>query len=237
MHTTSVGIIGMGSFGSFAAEKLSKVAEIKAYDTKAAVDRKWSTDLAQVASCDYVLLCVPVSSYVSVLNSLKPLLGEKTIVVDISSVKIEPHRIFRQHMAKQPYVSLHPLFGPQSASDSLVGHDVVLCPELSSADALPGIVKCLSGLGLVVREMSADQHDKLMAELHALTFFVARGLDRIGVKPEEIMTPSYQKLVDLAELEKHHSDELFNTIQSSNPYAADVRRRLLDALRELDANV
>ena len=40
--------------------------------------------------------------------------------------------------------------------------------------------------------------------------------------------PSYEKLVMIADIEQHHTQEMFDTSQLANPYAADVRREFLE---------
>src|SRR5690606_41161912 len=65
--------------------------------------RDWSSDVCssdltidEVASCDYLVPCIPIDSYQSMLSTIKPLLKQGTVVVDICSVKEEPVRIIRE---------------------------------------------------------------------------------------------------------------------------------------------
>jgi prephenate dehydrogenase len=81
--------------------------------------------------------------------------------------------------------------------------------------------------------MSAAAHDKLMAQVHALTFFLARGLSAYGLKANKFQTPSFQMLLDLVELDSKHSTELFETIEIGNPYAKQARADLLDKLNSI----
>jgi prephenate dehydrogenase len=76
-----------------------------------------------------------------------------------------------------------------------------------------------------------------MAYAQALTHFVARGLSAAGVREQALMTPSYDKLLRVTEPLARENPKLFRDMQAHNPYAAEVRARLLDALRQLDAGV
>jgi len=76
-----------------------------------------------------------------------------------------------------------------------------------------------------------------MATVHALTFFIARVLDNFGLKSHQLDTPSYKRLLSLAELDKHHSPELFATIQSGNPYSSEVRNRLIEIINKLNTQI
>lgn len=62
-----------------------------------------------------------------------------------------------------------------------------------------------------------------MAQVHALTFFVARGLENMDLPEVPFMTPSYQQVLDLIKLDRAHSAELYNTIENGNPYTAKMR--------------
>ncbi len=91
-----------------------------------------------------------------------------------------------------------------------------------------------SGFGLEIIEMSAEEHDKQMAWIHSLTFFVGRGLKELNLTEFELKSDYYQKLLDLVELENHHSIELFNTVQKGNPYSKEIRQRFVKKLQEIN---
>jgi prephenate dehydrogenase len=227
---SSLGVIGAGgSFGAFLVEKLSPHFEVHSY----ARGNDNVEKLQQVAMSDNVVLSVPLSAYGQVLASIKPFLRINTVLVDVCSVKEKPIQIIKDTLPNQPLLATHPLFGPQSAADSLEGKTIIICEDTTNAD----VDKFFTELGLIVKRQTAEEHDKLMADVHALTFFVARGLGEYGVSEKAIMTPSFQKLIDLADLEKHHSEDLYNTIQEGNRFAAESRQKLLDLMTELHQGI
>lgn len=131
-------------------------------------------------------------------------------------------------------VATHPLFGPESAAKTLSGHTFVLCRDASNNAEATVIADFANKLGLNVVEQTTIEHDKEMATVHALTFFIAQGLVNNKIHDASLRTPSFQKLLSLAELERHHSEELFKTIQQGNPYASSVRAQFMQELQNID---
>lgn len=232
----TVGIIGFGSFGKFLAEKLSPHVSVLVY-SHSGKQSEWSASLDEVAKCDFLIPAIPLDTYEVTLRSLKPILNNKTIIVDVCSVKEEPIRIIRSILPEQRLVSTHPLFGPESASESLKDHVLVFCPEDSDEAATELINDFANKLHLKTIKMSAKEHDTEMAVVQGLTFFIAHSLKELHLHKQKLSTPSFQKLLQLANLEKHHSDELFYTIQSGNEKTKQIRRRFIDLAEKLDDEV
>jgi len=232
-----VGIIGLGNFGRFAAELLArdKDLEVIACDASdnGAPEGVKKVDLAEAASADAVVLCVPLAAYGEVLSKLKPLLKKETLVVDICSVKVEPNKQLRQYLeGHENLLVTHPMFGPQSAANGTAGHVLVVTDAVGQR-AQDTVEYCEHKLGLNIMRMTNEEHDKAMADVHALTFFVARGLHKIGLSKSPFQAPSYEMLLDLVAFDEKHSEELFQTIEQGNPYAADARGQLLKALTDV----
>jgi prephenate dehydrogenase len=233
----TVGIIGFGSFGSFLVRKLNGLVTLKVYDPNQPVPAELDASLLEACESDYVVLAIPVDSYEAVLGEVTGLLGKNSVVVDISSVKTIPNQKLEQLLPGRKKVVTHPLFGPQSAEDSFDGHVVVMCPNVSDPEAYDQIKDFVQGLGLKVVEKAPEEHDKEMALAQGLTFYLARALLRSGVHDIELLTPSFKKLLDLAELESHHSEDLFRTIQLSNPYTAEIRQKFIDIATDLNGEL
>lgn len=223
-----IGIIGQGSFGKFLAQKLSEKLQVVTYD-RDEPDEK----LHEVVTCDYLVLAVPLQSYDEVLQKITPILPDTTTIIDVCSVKQKPVEIIRQYLPSQPIVATHPLFGPESAADSIIGHTLVMCPDVSDPVQYQRISALAQMLGLRVIRMSAEAHDRDMAVVQGLTFFVAHAVSTMKLSTQ-LVTPSYQKLLALAELDQHHSAELLDTIQKGNSHAKEVREQFIAQLRTLD---
>ncbi len=229
----TIGIIGFGSFGKFLAEKLSSHAVVKVYNRRER-PTTWQASFEEVAACDYVVLAVPLDAYVETLERLAPVMPPSSVAVDVCSVKEWPVKLIRQYLNEQPLVATHPLFGPESAGASLDGHTIVLCPEVSDAEPYAKVKRFAEKLKLRVVELSLEAHDREMAVVQGLTFFIARALDYMKLHGQQLSTPSFERLLHLAELEQHHSAELFRTIQQGNMRTQAVRQAFLAAARRID---
>ena len=232
----TIGIIGFGSFGKFLAEKLSSYAKVLVY-SRDNNSHSWASTIEEVAAADYVILAMPLNAYEAVLEQIKPLLRPESVLVDVCSVKEKPVRIIQQIMPEQPLVATHPMFGPESAGVQVAGHTLVMCPEVSDSTHYQVIKSFAEQLGLNVQEMTAGEHDKSIAVVQGLTFFVARTLENMGIHDEPLHTPSFARLLHLAELEQHHSQELFETIQLGNDYTAVVRDTFLAEAQKISAGL
>lgn len=229
----TLGIIGYGDFGQMLANKLDKYFDLKVYSASGKMNR-WSVTLEEVAKTDYLILSLPLSKHKEVCEQLKPHLGSSTVIVDVCSVKGESGKIIKHALPEQAILSTHPLFGPQSIKNGLEGHVVVLCPDYSDEHSLQKAKIFLKKIGLEIVVIESDEHDKQMALVHGLTFFVARILKDFNLSDASLKTPSFNKLISLAELEKHHSKDLFITIEKGNPHTEEVRKHFIDRAIELN---
>lgn len=239
-HTRSVGFVGFGSFGRFAASILpqSDDLEIRAYDRdpKPMMNVKLES-LEAVIDSDIVVLTIPLEAYPEVLPLIAKRVKPETLLIDICSVKTKPEALLTKHLPDHKNVLLtHPLFGPQSASDSTTGHKLIIT---KSEGELATVVLdyAENQLGLTIHQMTAEEHDRLMAQVHVLTFFVARGLSSLDLAASPFVTPSYRMITDLVAFDRSHSDELFRTIQQGNPYADEMREHVVKVFSDLEASL
>ena len=81
-------------------------------------------------------------------------------------------------------------------------------------------------------------HDRGMAWTHALAFFVAKGMLDAGA-PLDIpyAPPSFQALARTVEAARSDAGHLYAALHRENPYAAEARRKLLEALLAADQNL
>jgi prephenate dehydrogenase len=222
-----IGIIGQGSFGMFAANILPGAGQ-----EVITIDK--NDNLDTVVKADAIILAIPLSAYDTVLPQLATLLQPRTLVIDICSVKMEAVKRLRHHLPRHPNLLIsHPMFGPQSAARGTAGHTLVVT-ESVGVRAKETIGFCEQKLGLKILRMSNEEHDRAMADVHALTFFVARGLSQLQLKQSALQAPSFQMLLDLVEFDKTHSDDLFCTIELGNPFAKDSRARLITTLERIN---
>lgn len=236
MNISSVGIIGLGSFGKLTASLLAEYTshEIISFDSNGHTsEHARSVDFDTVARAGVVILAIPLSAYPEVLRKLQPLLPANSLLVDVCSVKVYPEQLIQKHLPDHKNILLtHPLFGPQTAPP-LQGKRLIVTAH-KGAIAQQAIDFCEQRLGLHVSKSTSEEHDKVMAQVHALTFFVAEGLAKMDLPETPFTTPSYQMLTDLIQFQRTHSDELFQTIQRGNPFSQAVRKQLIQQLELSD---
>lgn len=236
------GIIGYGSFGKLLNDLLTPYGEVSVHvrnkEQKPNLQGANFVSFDEAASAKVVILAVGLDSLDETSKQLAGKVSRNTIVVDVSSVKTKPVEILNKNLeGKCNLLYTHPLFGPQTVEDgSAAGKSIVVCPfEFDGKDKIMDFLK--NKLGLKVLELTAEEHDKEMAWVHALTFFVGRGLMELNPPKSPLTTGYYQKLLDLVELESSHSIELFNTVERGNPYAASIRTKLIKELESIDEEI
>jgi prephenate dehydrogenase len=235
----SVGIIGLGSFGRFMATLVPKGVEVWGSSRSVTeLEGVKIKPLEEVVKADVLLLGFPLNAYPTMLAKVAPLLPPETLVVDVCSVKVKPEELLAKYLPQHTNIlSTHPLFGPQSAANGTKGHKLVVTKNNGDEKAEKLLQYCAEKLELDISTMTAEEHDRIMARVHALTFFVSRGLAEMNLRKEQFMTPSYQRLLDMVEFDKSHSQELFDTIENGNPFAAAARQEFMHTLKTINARL
>ena len=234
-----IGIIGHGSFGKFAATVLAPHGDIFVYDKThpAQITHGKIITFDALADMDCILLAIPLDAYESTLRQLRPILRAETLVVDICSVKVRSRDIVRAELVEHPNMLIcHPLFGPQSAADGVSGHQLIVTNVIGD-NAKQAVQFCEDTLGLKTIHMSAEEHDLAMAQMHVLTFFVARGLRNLALADMPFEIPSFRLVRQLIDFDQSQSDELFTTIQQGNPYGEKVRHDLVQTFSKLEQSL
>ena len=240
--TPTLGIIGFGAFGRLMARHLAPHFALRAHDPAwagrsegdAAVRR---SSLPEAASCDIVVLAVPVAALASVVAAVAPHLRPGTLVLDVGSVKIEPAAVLRAALPPDvDIVATHPLFGPQSAADGLAGLRIVLCPVRGRR--VPAVSRFLrQALGLEVVVTTPDAHDRELATVQGLTHLVGRLVARMGPLPTCLTTRSFERLIEAVAMVTGDAPEVYDAILRANPHAEAVRDAFFGAAAKLAAEL
>jgi prephenate dehydrogenase len=92
-------------------------------------------------------------------------------------------------------------------------------------------------LGLIVLEKTALQHDKEMAQVQALTQFIARALNKLPLRDSEQKTQSFQLLLDLKQMLSFETDDLFFALERENPFAKRERKKFVALLQKIEKEI
>jgi prephenate dehydrogenase len=238
---TSVGIVGLGRFGTaFAGLLAGAGARVTGFDPAPGIDgesvvRVGDSD-ALCGAARFVVLATPVAAMRDALTALRPALTGRHVVLDVGSVKLEPVRLMEQLLGDDvPWVGTHPLFGPVSLTLGERPLGAVLCPNPRHPAATDAVRQLLHGAGCEPIERTPDEHDREMAETHALAYLIAKGVIDAGLSLDsEIAPPSARAIARTVEAARADSGHLLATLHRDNPHAAAVRARFLSALEGAD---
>ena len=226
-----IGIVGYGQFGQFIHKYLEKYFEVFIY-------KKDSQDLESLKSLDYLIFCVPLSSLEEVCKKFKDIVTEETILIDVTSVKVKPLNLLKIHFLNNMILGTHPIFGPQSGKDGIENLPIVLSNVSLPLNKFLEVKNFLSQkLKLKIIEQTAEQHDKEMAYVHALSHFIGRALVNMDIQDVASATKPYKNLLEIKELLKYDTFDLFKTIQNGNPFAQGVREEFLKNLNDLESKL
>ena len=235
-----IGIIGYGRFGQLMAAYLADDFKVVAYrrSQTPADCRNPNTPhapLEKVAQQDIVIIAVPISTLKETLQRIAPMLKKDALIVDVCSVKEYPLQWMEDILPETVSIlGTHPMFGPDSAGDSLEGCKIVLCRARISERVFAAIKTYLSAKGLIVIEATPQEHDKQIAVSLALTHFIGRSLSEFGADPLPIDTEGYKRLLHILDVVEHDTWQLFLDMNQFNPYADEVRSSFMQAIEKTD---
>ncbi|WP_394822428.1 prephenate dehydrogenase/arogenate dehydrogenase family protein [Pendulispora albinea] len=239
---TRVALVGYGRFGRAFANLVTESGfSVRAYDPYVSVpDGMRAESVADVvAGADLVVLAAPVPVMPSAVSAVAPHVRPDQLVMDVGSVKVRPVAALEAGLgARIPWVGTHPLFGPLSLTLAERPLRVVVCPTALHPGAARRARAFYEGLGCVIVEQSAEEHDMAMARTHALAFFIAKGVidadQALADDPPPFVPPSFQGLARTMQAVRADAGHLYRALQRDNPFAADVRQALIEALVHAD---
>lgn len=227
-------IVGKGAFGDLMARFLRPyftVSFVRRSDDEKSTERK-------LKHAQIVIYSVPMIGLKDSIERTRLFVQPGTIIVDVTSVKVKPLQLLKKHFPGFEILGTHPIFGPQSVKgngNSLDGLPMVLCNETCSSKTYNRIKRfCKNELRCRMVEQTAKQHDHEMAHVQGLAHFIGRALKHLDIQSYATATKSYEHLLELRDLLKEDSWELFETIQNTNSETKQVRQQLLNELQSLD---
>ena len=235
-----IGIVGFGRFGKLMAAYLSKDYDVYVYDV---VDKSeeikdsgaFPAVLEDVCQQEIITLPVPISEFRQILKTINPLLKKNVVVVDVCSVKEYPVQWMKELLPDDVSIlATHPMFGPDSAAESLDGWKIALCKERIDTQRYEKIRSYLSSKGLIVIETTASEHDKQIAVSLALTHFIGRSLSEFGANDLSMDTEGYKRLLHILEVVEHDTWQLFEDMHQYNPYASEKRSEFKEAMQRIE---
>jgi prephenate dehydrogenase len=236
----SVGIIGYGNFGSFIHELLKRFAPsvtVKVFTPEKSVDDVLFFSREEAAQCDVVVFAVPIRAYEDALKETVPLMKKEGIIVDVATVKMHTVALLKKYSNGRPYIATHPMFGPESyqkRSKNVSGFRVVVTEHTLPPSTYGIFLDFLRACSFTIVEMTAESHDKQLAETLFLTHFVGQIVTRAGFVRTDIDTVSFGFLMDAVDSVKNDT-QLFRDVFQYNPHCKKVLERFSVSKDEVTA--
>ncbi len=188
-----VGIIGLGLMGGSLAlslKKLSFVDEIVGHDHNKGHQKQALelglvdaiVDFEVIKKCDIIVLGIPVNGIIAVLQELKDV-APNTTIIDLGSTKEIIIKALPQEIRKN-FVAVHPMTGteysgPEAAFEDLYKDKVVVICDLADSGEYQQevAVRLFSGIHMELHYMHAHEHDRHAAFIshlpHAISYSLA----------------------------------------------------------------
>ncbi|OQY35568.1 MAG: prephenate dehydrogenase [Spirochaetaceae bacterium 4572_59] len=237
MFFMRIGVYGLGRFGAFWAGLLAETFNVYGYSrnpdrlTPKGVNR---VSFDELFDCQVLFLCNAISSMEEVLKDISGHLQPGTLVVDSCSVKVYPINLMKAILPEEVGIlGTHPMFGPDSAKISVEGLPIVLCAERLRDEQYVYWKDRFRAMGLVIQEMTADEHDREAAYTQGITHFIGRTLNEMNLHPSAIGTAGYSGLLDIIKQTCNDPWQLFIDLQKYNPYTSDMRDDLHHGLEKM----
>ncbi len=238
----NLAIVGFGRFGQLLYRYFKPQLPVGVVDPYQAIKRKYRKipfiTPDQLGEFEYVILATPVSAVQTVAEEIRECLAPDTIVMDVGAVKTYPLSVLQKELPPEVHIiGSHPLFGPDSASHGLSGHTMILTPTRTDKMVFQKVKTFWVEQGVEVVELTAHEQDRLMAWTLALTHFLGRALVQLPLPDTPIATRDYKFLKNLIRKINRDTPELFLDMHRYNPYTAEMRAALAEAIDSLKSNL
>lgn len=191
-----------------------------------------------LASADCVLLTLPETAALDALPHVLAALPAGALLADTLSVKTPFAQAALAAAAPVELLSLNPMFAPALG---FPGH-AVLAVELAAGPRSRALLALLREQASVVTVPDASAHDRMTAALQVATHAGLLGfglaLAQLDADLDALLAlapPPFLALAALLARIASASPETYADIQRANPFAAEARGALADALAQLDA--
>ena len=190
-------VIGLGLLGgSITLAVLRSLAGVKVVGyTHRPATRRQARQLAvateivddidkSVSQADLVIVATPICTFEEIFSTIADALPIGSIVTDIGSTKVLPHRWAAKRLPKTVhYVGSHPVAGSEQRGVEFARDDlfeqatcILTMTKKTSSQAVQTLKRFWSDLGCTVKLMKPAEHDRIFANISHLPHVVAVAL-------------------------------------------------------------
>ena len=232
-----IGVYGLGRFGAFWARCLAEKNTVLGYSRnpeRDAPDGVLKVGEEELLKCDAIFLCVAISAMEEVVSRVAERSINELTIFDTCSVKVHPIAVMERLLpGNVSIIGTHPMFGPDSGKNGISGLPLVFCPVRASTGEREYWKQEFVDMGLLVHELTPEEHDRKAAYTHGITHFMGRVLNDLKLEPSSIGTLGYEKLLEIIEQTCNDPLQLFFDLQRYNPYTGEMREKLSASFRKM----
>ena len=247
-----VGIIGLGLIGSSLALKIGEAynditiygEDISESNLKYTIENKIignKLEEKDYSKLDILFVAIPVDQVLKVLSPILDKVGENTLVVDLGSTKKPICDLVNSNQNRRKFLAAHPIAGtefsgPMSADSSLFDNKtIILCETEKTDNRLLNIAKDLFlSIGMSIKEMTADEHDKHIAYVSHLSHITSFMLGKTVMDKEK----DEETIYDMAGSGFESTVRLGKSSPSMwTPIFNQNKKNIIDALDEYLKNI
>ncbi|HTW94523.1 MAG TPA: prephenate dehydrogenase [Tepidisphaeraceae bacterium] len=205
-----IGLLG-GSIG-LAVKKLATPYHVIGYDHRretlnaalacGALDEAFDQPQRAVKDADLVILCTPVGVFEKLLTQIAPALPDGCLVTDVGSTKRSIVQLAANTLPPTAhFVGSHPMAGSEKRGVEFARADLfqnALClvtptPTTNPA-ALTEIESFWRLLGMQIRQMTPEEHDRRLADISHLPHALAAAM--VNIQPKDALALSGKGFLD-----------------------------------------
>ena len=247
-----VGIIGLGLIGSSLALKIGEAynditiygEDISESNLNYTIENRIISNILEekdYSKLDILFVAIPVDQVLKVLSPVLDKVGENTLVVDLGSTKKPICDLVNSNQNRRKFLAAHPIAGtefsgPMSADSSLFDNKtIILCETEKTENRLLNIAKDLFlSIGMSIKEMTADEHDKHIAYVSHLSHITSFMLGKTVMDKEK----DEETIYDMAGSGFESTVRLGKSSPSMwTPIFNQNKKNIIDALDEYLKNI
>jgi prephenate dehydrogenase len=163
---------------------LDKALALKLIDKKAALE--------DIKHADLVIISIPVDATVKLLPTVLDLIPDTGLVVDAGSTKADICKVVENHPKRRNFLAMHPIAGtehsgPEAAIHGLFeGKTNIICEvEKTTFKLQEKALKLFTDIGMRIRYMNPDAHDKHIAYMSHLSHISSFMLGKTVIDKEK----------------------------------------------------
>jgi len=198
IHIVGVGLIG----GSFALDIRTQYPQVQIFgidENEAHLDEAIKLQLIHakasyedLSKAEMVILAIPVDAAILKLPTILESINDHALVMDVGSTKLPICRLVQDHPKRRNFLATHPIAGtefsgPKAAMPKLYENKTLIISEVEKTafKLQERALKLFSDLGMRIRYMNPEAHDKHIAYVSHLSHISSFMLGKTVMEKEK----------------------------------------------------